>query len=107
MLFIIQSDLKRGCVLAPILVGILFTILLTFAFRQFEEGVYLHTWSNGKLFNLVRLQAKTKVGAVLIWEMLFGDDAAMATHTEKDLQKLISQFDHDCNEFGLTINIKQ
>lgn len=63
--FTIQSDVQQVCVLAPILFGILFSMLLSFAFRQ-VEGVYLYTRNNSKLFNLDRLRAKTKVRTVLI-----------------------------------------
>ena len=69
------------------------------------EGIHLHTRSDGKLFNLAQLRAKTKVRTVLIRELLFADDAALTTHKEGELQQLISQFSHTCKEFGLTISI--
>ena len=52
--------------------------LLSYAFIQSEDGMYLHTRSDGNLFNLARLRAKTKVRKVLIRLMLFTDDAALA-----------------------------
>ena len=55
-------------------------MLLTHAFSGNEDGVYLHTRSNGRLFNLARLRAKTKVRHVTIREALFADDAALVTH---------------------------
>ena len=64
---------------------LLFSMLLNFAFRHSDEGVHLHTTSEGKLFNLARLKAETKVPTVLIKEMLFADDAALTSHTENDL----------------------
>ena len=82
-------------------------MLLNFAFRHSDEGVHLHTRSEGKLFNLVRLKGKTKVRTVLIKETLFADEAALTSHTEEGLQQLISKFTHACNEFGLTISIKK
>ncbi|XP_018022180.1 uncharacterized protein LOC108678311 [Hyalella azteca] len=63
--------------------------------------------SDGKLFNLARLRAKTKVRAVLIRELLFADDAVLSSHTEEDLQRLLGCFAHACREFGLTINIRK
>ncbi|XP_068707859.1 uncharacterized protein [Montipora foliosa] len=39
-----------------------------------EEGVYLHSRSEGKLFSLSRVKAKTKVQTVFLGEMLFADD---------------------------------
>ena len=79
------SGVKQGCVLAPTLFSIFFSMLLYFAFRHSNEGVHLHNRSEGKLFNLARLKAKTKVRIVLIKEMLFADDAALISHTEEGL----------------------
>ena len=85
----------------------LFSLLLTHAFSSSEEGVYLHTRSDGGLFNLSRLRAKTKVQRVLIRDMLFADDAALTAKSEEDLQRLISSFADACREFGLTISLKK
>ena len=90
--FPIKSGVKQGCVLAPTLLGILFSLLLGYAFKGNEEGAYIHTRSDGSLFNLSRLRAKTKVRKVLIREMLFADDAALTVHTEAGLQDLINFF---------------
>ena len=105
--FPIKSGVKQGCVLAPTLFGILFSLLLRYTFSESKEGIYLHTRSNSSLFNLARLQAKTKVRKVLIREILFADDAAITAHTETALQELINHFAHACSQFGLTISIKK
>lgn len=55
--FKITSGVKQGCVLAPTLFGIFFSTLLQYAFQDSQEGVFLHTRSDGKLFNLARLRA--------------------------------------------------
>ncbi|XP_062615832.1 uncharacterized protein LOC134277519 [Saccostrea cucullata] len=44
--FPIKSGVKQGCVLAPTLFGIFFSLLLSYAFDQSEDGVYLHTRSD-------------------------------------------------------------
>ena len=85
-------EIRRGCVLAPTLFVIFFSLLLNFAFQH---------------FNLYRLKAKTKVRTVLLREMLFADDAALTSHTEESLQQLINQFAHACKDFGLIISIKK
>ena len=103
----IKSGVKQACVLAPTLFSIFFSLLLRFAFSHSEDGVHLHTRSDGKLFNLSHLKAKTKLRTVLIREMLFADYAALTPHTEEGLQRLISQFAHACKEFWLTISIKK
>ena len=105
--FDIQSGVKQGCVLAPTLFGIFFAVLLKHAFGTAKKGIYLHTRSDGGLFNLARLRAKTKVREVLIRDMLFADDAAIATHTQEELQQLMDRFSVACKDFGLTISLKK
>ncbi|XP_051889891.1 uncharacterized protein LOC127580446, partial [Pristis pectinata] len=69
--FNIRSGVKQGCVLAPTLFGIFFAVMLKHAFGTSTDGVYLHTRSDGKLFSLSWLRAKTKVREVLIRDILF------------------------------------
>ena len=64
--FSIKSGVKQGCVLAPTLFGIFFALLLKHAFKSSREGIYLHTRSDGKLYNLSRLRSKSKIREVLI-----------------------------------------
>ena len=91
----------------PQLFGMFFAVLLKHAFGTAKEGVYLHTRSDGRLFNLARLRAKTKVREVLIRDMLFADDAAVATHEQAELQSLMDRFSEACNDFSLTISLKK
>lgn len=70
----IGSGVKQGRVHAQSLCGISFALLLKLAFGPATEGVYLWTRSTGRLFNLSRLRAQTKVREVLIRDSLFADD---------------------------------
>ena len=103
--FDICNGVKQGCVLAPTLFGIFFSILLKHAFGNANEGIFLRTRSDGRLFNLSRLRAKTKVRQAMIRDMLFADDAAVATHTEEGLQFLMDRLSVACKDFGLTISL--
>ena len=105
--FDIRSGVKQGCVLAPTLFGIFFTLLLRHAFGSASKGICLRTTSDGRLFNLGRHRAKTKVREALIRDMLFADDAAVTTHTQQELQALMDRFSQACKDFGLTISLKK
>ena len=87
--------------------GIFFGMLLKHACDTTIEGIYLRTRSDGRLFNLARLRASTKVREVLIRDMLFADDAAVVTHTQEELQSLLDCFSQACKDFGLTISLKK
>ena len=77
------------------------------AFDTTTEGIYLRTRSDDRLFNLARLRAKIKVREVLIRNMLFADDEAVATHTQEELQSFVNCFSQACKDFGLTISLKK
>ena len=90
--FKFDSGVKQGCILAPTLFGIFFSLMLTYAFDMTSDGIYLHTKHDGKLFNLKWLRAKTKVTCVLIRETLFADDAALVSHTQEGIQCIMVRF---------------
>ena len=50
--FSITSGVKQGCVLAPTLFVIFLDVEVHVAFESSEDGVFLETGSDGKLFNL-------------------------------------------------------
>ena len=88
----------------PTLIGIFFSLIIQHAFQFCSEGGLLHrTRHDGKLLNLTRLRAKTKVKTVLLREMLFADNAAFVSHTESGQQAIIDRFATTCQDFGLTI----
>ena len=105
--FPVSSGVKQGCVLAPTLFAIFFSVLLRYAFKDSSDGIWLHTRADGGLFNTARLRAKTKTTDILIRELLFADDAALTAHTETGLQQLVSSFSNACKEFGLQISLKK
>ena len=96
--FDIRSGFQQWCVLAPTLFGIFFALLLRHTFGTASEGICLQTRSDGRLFNLGHLRAKTKVHETLIRDMLFADDAAANTQTQQELQALMDR---------LTISLKK
>ena len=103
--FDLLSGMKQGSVLAPTLFGISFATLLKHAFGKSTEGIYLRTRSDGKLFKLSRLRAKTRVHEKYVRDLLFADDATITTHTQEDLQRLLDRFSDTCRHFRPTISL--
>jgi len=77
------------------------------AFLSSNDGVFLHSRSDGHLINIARLRSKSKINKVLIGDLLFADDAAIVSHTQDGLQRLMDKFSQACNLFRLTISQKK
>ena len=85
--FPVSNGVKQGCVLAPTLFSLMFSAMLTGAFRDGDVGIDLRYRTDGKLFNLRRLQAKTKVKTDIIRDFLFADDCALNAGSEADMHQ--------------------
>ena len=81
------NGVKQGCVLAPTLFSKIFSAMLTAAFQDGDSGIPIRYRFDGKLFNLRRLQAKSKVRIEVLDEFLFADDLAKGAPTEEKMQK--------------------
>ena len=103
--FQVSNEVKQGCVLAPTLFSILFAAMLLDAFSDCHRGVYIQFPTDGKLFNLRRLQAKTKVFEAILREFLFADDCALGAHSHEDMQYITDRFAAAYRRFGLTISL--
>ena len=64
--FPINHGVKQGCVLAPTLFTLYLAAVLENMSVNLSKGVYIHTRSDGKLFNLACLRAKTRVRTVCV-----------------------------------------
>ena len=85
----------------------MFSAMLTDAFKDGDVGIPIRYRTDGKLLNLRRLQAKTKVKTEVIRDFLFADDCALNTGTETDMQLCVNKFSDACTNFGLTISTKK
>ena len=85
--FPVTNGVKQGCVLASTLFSMMFSAMLTDAFQDDDNGIPIRYCFDGKLFNLRRLQAKSKVQTEVLDEFLFADDMAKGAPTEEKMQK--------------------
>ena len=86
---------------------IFFALLLKHAFDSATEGIYQRIRSDSRLLNLARLKAKTKVHEALNRDMLFAEDAAIATQPQQELQLPMNRFSQACKDFGPIISLKK
>ena len=81
--------------------------MLTAAFQDGDNCIPIRHRFDGKLFNLRRLQAKSKVHTEVLDEFLFADDMAKGAPTEETMQKGVDQVSDSCDNYDLTISIKK
>ena len=85
----------------------MFSAMLTDAFQDGDNGIPIMYRFDEKLFNLRRLQAKSKVQTEVLDEFLFADDMAKCAPTEEKMQKGVDQVSNSCDNNDLTISIKK
>lgn len=80
-----NHGVKQGCVLAPTLSSLYLTAVLDTMNEGLNKGVFLHTRTHGKLFNLAQLRARTKTQEI-IRELLYADDSALVASNADNMQ---------------------
>lgn len=112
--FPVFNGVNQGCVLAQALFSMMFSTVLSDAFTV---GINIKFHIDGNIFNLKRLEAKTKVSSHIIQDLLFAynhiirdllfaDDHIIRdllfadANSETDLQNSMSRFSKTCSNFG-------
>ena len=106
--FPVCHGVKQGCILAPTLFGLYLAAVLEASSDNVCDaqcGVYLRSRTDGKLFNLAHLRAKSLCSEVCVQELLYADDSALVAQSLEDLQAMLDRFVAASVAFGLTINI--
>ena len=77
--FPVEVGVKQGCVLAPIIFNLLLVTITLVSHRDLQSSdcVGIEYRLDGGLFNLRRLQAKTKTSSAMISALQYANDAAL------------------------------
>ena len=105
--FEVTNGVKQGCVLAPTLFSMMFSAMLMDAFQDSDTGFPIRYPFDGNIFNLRRLQAKTKVQTDVLDELLYADDMDKNASTEAKMQRAMDQVSQSCDNYDLTISTKK
>ena len=107
--FGVTSGTKQGCVLAPALFSIFFSLMLYVAFKDTTDGADIKSRFDRGLCSTKssHFNAPTKVTLSTIRDLLFADDCALVASSLEALQRLSDCFASAARRFGLTISIKK
>ena len=105
--FPVINGVKQGCVLAPTICSMVFAAMLHDASQDNDDGIQLKYRTNGGVFNLRRLKAKTKVKVATLRELVFVDDCALNSSTDAEIQQCVNHFSRASDNFGFTISTKK
>ena len=104
--FNINTGVKKGFVIAPTLFSMFLAAFISLAAVHQAKRVGIIYRTDGELFNMRRLKAKTKVKAKSIVDLQYADYCAIAAHTEADLHYTIDAFSEAYTLLGLTVRIR-
>ena len=79
--------------------------MLTDAYKDCVASIRIRHRSDGKFFNMRRLQTVTKLKETVIRDFLFADDCALNARSEQEMQLEMDRL--STASFGLTINVKK
>ena len=105
--FPVTNGVKQDCVMAPTLFSMMFSAMLTDAFQDVDAGFPIRYRFDGKLLNLRRLQAKSKVQTDVVDKLLYADDLAENAKSEEKMQGTVDRMSKACDNFQLTISTKK
>ena len=115
--FDMGQGLRRGSVLAPLLLSMFFTAVLRIAEKYFladaaftENMVQLQRQKNCEKIGTSRKgkldgrRGKERKNAQRLWDMLYADDAEIVSRSSEGLQRMMTVIVTSCSSFGLTLS---
>ena len=85
--------------MAPTLFSMMFSAMLMDAFQDSDTGFPIRYRFDGNIFNLRRLQAKTKVQTDVLDELLYADDMDKNASSEAKMQRAMDQVSQSCDNY--------
>ena len=100
------SGSETGCVLSPIIFNLLLVAMTLASHRDLQSSdcVGIMYRLDGGLFNLRRLQTKTRTSSAVILALHYADDAAFPSLTADGLQRSLDVMSEAYLRAGLAIN---
>ena len=104
---LVTIGVKQGCVMALTLFSMMFSAMFMDAFQDSDTGFPVRYRFDGNVFNLRRLDAKTKVQTDVLDELLYADDMDKNASSEAKMQRAMDQVSQSCDNYDLTISTKR
>ncbi|BHF58986.1 hypothetical protein SprV_0100194100 [Sparganum proliferum] len=105
--FAVTNGVKQGCVLAPTLFSLMFSVMLMDAYRDDRPRIRIAYRTDGHLLNQRRMHFQSRVSTTTVHELLFADDCALNTTSEEEMQRSMDLFSATCENFSLVINTQK
>nr|VZI00820.1 unnamed protein product [Spirometra erinaceieuropaei] len=105
--FTVTNGEMQGCVLAPILIRLIFSAMLMKAYCDERPGFRTADRTDGHFLNQRRAHFQSRVFIIVVHKLLFTDDCALNVTPERDIKNSIDLFSAACENFGLIINTEK
>ena len=105
--FNINIGVKQGCVIAPTFFSTFLAAFLSQAKIDLAKGVDITYRTDGGVFKLSSLGAKSKVKTVTIVDLQYADGCAVVVHSAQDLQNTFDALVDAYKLFVLSVNAKK
>ena len=99
--FEVTNGIKQACVYAPRLLSMMFSATHMNASQDSDTGFPIRY---PFVFNLRRLQAKTKVQTDVLDEFLYADDMDKNASSEAKMKRAMDQVTQTCDIYDLTLS---
>ncbi|BHF63719.1 hypothetical protein SprV_0200671300 [Sparganum proliferum] len=90
--FAVTNGVKQGCVLVLTIFSLMFSVMLTDAYRGERPGIRVVQRMDGQLFNQRWMHSQSRVSTTTVHELLFADGCALNATSEGDIQRRMDLF---------------